>query len=108
MGEFMVFYQQLVMQVTLELCALLKVAPKAHQELQVMLINIQQYKPTWVVGGTSAVPKELDFPTSTAGKWEDKPDEPVNLDTMHCTKSALGKVTLLPKACFILGKVVHV
>ena len=27
---------------------------------------------------------------------------------MHCTKSALGKVSLPPKACFILGKVVHV
>ena len=53
MGEFMAFSQYLVMQVTPELCTLLKVAPKAHLELQAMLIDIQQYKPTWVVGGTS-------------------------------------------------------
>ena len=46
MGEFMVFSQQLVMQVTPELCALLKVAPQAHLKLQAMLIDIQQYKST--------------------------------------------------------------
>ena len=40
MGKFMVFSQQLTMQVTLELRALLKVALKAHLELQAMLINI--------------------------------------------------------------------
>ena len=68
MGKFMAFSQKPVMQVTLELRALLKVAPKAHPELQVMLIDVQQYKPMWVVGGASAVPKELDFPSSTVGK----------------------------------------
>ena len=65
MGKFMAFSQHLVMQVMLELCALLKVVLKAHLELQAMLINIQQYKPTWVVGGASATPKELDFTSST-------------------------------------------
>ena len=54
------------------------------------------------------MPKELDFTSSTAGKWEDEPDEPVDLDAMHCTKSALGKVSSPPKACFVPGKVVHV
>ena len=77
-----------------------------------MLIDIQQYKPTWAMGGVStAIPKELDFSSSTVGKWEDEedePDEPVNLDAMHCTESALGKVSLPPKACFVPGKVVHV
>ena len=58
------------MQVTLELRALLKVVPKAHPELQVKLIDIQQYKPTWAVGGTSIVPEVLDFPSSNAGKWD--------------------------------------
>ena len=33
MGQFMVFSQQLVMQVTLELRTLLKVMPKVHPEL---------------------------------------------------------------------------
>ena len=41
MGKFMAFSKQLTMQVTPELWALLKVAPKAHPELQVMLIDIQ-------------------------------------------------------------------
>ena len=68
MGKFTAFSQQLTMQVTPELWALLKVAPKAHPELKVMLIDVQQYKPTWAVGGASAAPKELDFPSCTVGK----------------------------------------
>ena len=54
------------------------------------------------------MPKELDFPNSTAGKWEDEPDDLVDLDNMHCTKSALGKVSLPPKARFVPSKAVHV
>ena len=99
------------MQVTLELRALLRVMLKAHPELQAMLIDIQQYKPTWAIGGASTMPKELDFPSSTMGKWEDEPDEPdepVDLDAMHCTESTLGKVSLPPKVHFVPGKVVHV
>ena len=53
------------------------------------------------------MPEELDFPSSTMGKW-DEPDNLVDLDNMHSTESALGKVSLPPKACFVLGKVVHV
>ena len=92
MGKFKVFSHKLIMQVTLELWALLKVAPKAHLELQAMLIDIQQYKPTWAVGGMSAAPEESDFPSSNAGEWEQL-DDPVDLDDMHCTESALGKVS---------------
>ena len=84
----------------------MKVAPKAHPELYAMLIDIQQCKPTWAVGGVSAAPEELDFPGSTTG-W-DKPDNPVDLDDMHCAESALGKVSLPPKAHFVPGKAVHV
>ena len=69
-----------------------------------MLINVQQYKPTWAVGGTSAVLKELDFPSSTVGKWEDELDDPDDLDTVHCAESALGNVSLPPKARFVPGK----
>ena len=104
MGEFMVFSQHLVMQVTVELNTLLKVVPKGHPE-HAMLIDGQQYKPTWIVGVASAIPKKLDFTSTTAGKWEDDPDKPVNLDAMHC---ALGKVSLPPKARFVLGKMVYV
>ena len=44
------------------------------------------------------MPKELDFTSSTVGKWDNEPDEPdeldeldklVDLDAMHCTESAL-------------------
>ena len=45
MGEFMVFSQHLVMQVIPKLHTSLKVAPKAHEELQALLTDIQQYKP---------------------------------------------------------------
>ena len=107
MGKFMTFSQKLTMQVTPELRALLKVVPKAHPELQAMLIDVQQYKPSWAVGGASAVPEELDFPSSNAGEWEQL-DDPVDLDNMHCAESTLGKVSLLPKAHFVLGKAVHV
>ena len=108
MGKLMAFFQQLVIQVTPELWALLKVTPKAHPELQAMLIDVQQYKPIWAIGGTSTMPKELDFPSSTTGEWEDEPDDAVDLDAMHCAKSAQGKLSLPPKASFVLCKAVHV
>ena len=41
MGEFTAFSQHLVMLVTLELCAVLKVTLKVHPELQAMLIDAQ-------------------------------------------------------------------
>ena len=41
MGKFMEFSQHPVMQVMPELCTLLKVVPKAHLELQAMLIDAQ-------------------------------------------------------------------
>ena len=104
----MAFSQHLVMQVTPELYALLKVTPKVHPKLQAMFIDIQQYKPTLVIEGASAAPKELDFTSSTTDEWKDEPDEPVELDAMLCIKSALGKVSLPPKAHFVLAKVVHV
>ena len=68
MGEFMAFSQQLTMQVTPELWALLKVAPKAHPELQAMLIDIQQYKPTWAIGGASAMPERVGLPKQHHGQ----------------------------------------
>ena len=73
-----------------------------------MLIDVQEYKPLWVIGGTFAAPKELDFTSSGTGKWEDEPHKAANLDAMHCTMSALGKVSLPHKARFVPGKAVHV
>ena len=76
----MAFSQYLIMQVTPELCTLLMFVPKAHPELQSMLINVQQFRPTWVLGGASATLRELYFTSSTAGKWEDESDKPDKLD----------------------------
>ena len=94
-----------------ELHILLKVRLKVHPVLQTMLIDILQYKHKWVVEGASIVPKELEFRSSAMGKWEDELDELgelVDLDAMHYTKSALGKVSFPPKVCFVPGKMVHV
>ena len=80
------------MQVTQELWALLKVVPKAHLELQVMLINVQQYKPTWAVRYASTTPKELDFPSSTIGKWccwMSRMSRVIRLTWMICTALSL-------------------
>ena len=55
----------------------------------------------------STMPEELDFLSSTAGEW-DELDNPVDLDDMYSTESALGKVSLPPKACFVPGRAVHV
>ena len=49
----------------------------------------------------------MDFTSSAEGKWEDKPNEPVDLDAMYCAKTALGKVSLPPKAHLVSGKAVH-
>ena len=108
MGEFMEFSQHFVMQVILELYTLLKVMPKAYPKLQTMLIDIQKYKPTWIVWGASTELYELDFTSNAVGKWGDDPDKLVDLHAMHCAKITLDKVSLLPKVCFNLGKAVHV
>ena len=56
MGELMAFSQDLNMQVTLELHALLIVVQKAHLELQATPNDIQQYKLSWVMGGAFTMP----------------------------------------------------
>ena len=54
------------------------------------------------------MPKELDSTSSTVGEWEDELNELVDLDAIQCTKSALGKMSLLPKAHFVLDEEMHV
>ena len=46
----MEFSHQLAIQVMPELYSLLRVALKKYLELQAMLIDVQQYNPTWVKG----------------------------------------------------------
>ena len=57
--------------------------------------------------GVSAVPSELDLTSSTMGEWEDELDEPVDLNAMQYAGTALGKVNLLLKACFVPDKAVY-
>ena len=52
--------------------------------------------------------KELDFPSSAAGKWEDELEELVDLDTMYYAKTSFVKVSLPPNSRFILGETVHI
>ena len=59
------------------------------------------------MGGTSAALYELDLPSSNMGKWEDESEKPMNLDAMHCTETALGRVSLPPRVCFVSGKAVY-
>ena len=61
-GEFTAFSQHLIMQVTPELHALLKIMPKVHLELQAIFFCVQQYKPTWIMG--SAFTMHYPQPTS--------------------------------------------
>ena len=42
------------------------------------------------------------------GKLEDEPDKQIDLDAMHRSETALGKVSLPPKARFVPGKALHV
>ena len=53
------------------------------------------------------MPYQLDFTSSSIGKWEDDPNKLVDLDTMQCTESTLSKVSLSPRAYFVLGKAVY-
>ena len=43
LSEFTAFAKHLTMRVSKELCALLKVAHKAHPELQAFIIDLMQY-----------------------------------------------------------------
>ncbi len=45
LSEFTSYAKKFSLKVSPELKALLKVAPKAHPELQAMLIDLKQYKP---------------------------------------------------------------
>ena len=61
LSEYTAFHQRLTYVISKELRALLKIAPKAHPQLQALLIDVLQYKPTWVVDARTASPKQLGF-----------------------------------------------
>ena len=61
LAEFTAFAKHLTMRVSKELRALLKVARKAHPELQALIINLMQYYPKLLVDERHATPCELEM-----------------------------------------------
>ena len=103
MSKFTAFSRQLSMRVSKELRALLKVAPKAHPELQALLIDLMQYKPKLLVDERRVAPQERDMAEESARLDDDWEDD------MLLAESALQRpVHLPPRARFAPGKAVHV
>lgn len=59
LSEFTAYAPNLVMKVSPELRALLKIANKANPELQALLVDVMQYKPKLLVGEKKVAPTEL-------------------------------------------------
>ena len=59
LSEFTAYSSSLVMSVSPELRALLKVAHKANPTLHAMMIDLMQYKPKLIVGQKTKAPPEL-------------------------------------------------
>jgi len=102
LSEFTAFAPNLVMKVSRDLRALLKIANKANPELQAMLIDLLQYRPKLLVSEDRAAPLELGM------------EEPLELaedllEDMTTAESALRKPLHLPaKARFAKGPATHV
>ena len=98
----MAFADKLTMMVSPELRALLKISHRAHPELQALLIDLLQYRPTFVVGGERRTPKELGL--------DDPPHLPTeDVEAMTTAERALQTpIHIPPKARFQAGPAVHV
>ena len=96
------------MRVSKELRALLKVAHKAHPELQVLLIDLMQYQPKLLVNERCAARQELEMHEELTLALEEWLVDKL-LDDMIMGEAALQQpVHLSPKVRFALGKAVHV
>ena len=95
--EFVAFANKLTMMVSPELRALLKISHRAHPELQALLIDLLQYRPTFVVGGERRTPKELGL--------DDPPHLPTeDVEAMTTAERALQTpIHIPPKARFSGG-----
>ena len=103
LSEFTAFSRHLSMRVSKELRALLKVAPRAHPELQALLIDLMQYHPKLLVDELRVAPTELDMAEEAAPRDDDWESD------MLLAESALQKpVHLPPRARFAPGKAIHV
>ncbi len=90
------------MKISPELRALLKVAPKAHPELQATLVDLMMYKPTLLVGETAQAPDKLGM------EQLGEPTAP-QLEVMRTAETALWQPIHLPAtARFSPGTNIHV
>ena len=71
MGECMAFSQHLFYAGHTGNMHFIEGHAKGKSRIPGNLIDIQQYKPMWVMGGAYAMPKKLDFTSSTMSKWEE-------------------------------------
>ena len=109
LGEFTAFSSKLVMRISPELKALLKVSNKAHPELQALLIDLMQYKPKFLIGGKAVAPLELGM--EDPPHYLPPPDPPIEdqVDAMAKAEEALRQPIHLPaKARFSKGPAIHV
>ena len=105
LSEYTAFSPRLTMRVSPELKALLKVAPKAHPDLQAQLIDLLQYKPKLLVGEKPVAPSELGM----EHKESELPPDAALLEDMTRAEQALHRpVHLPPKARFTKGPAIHV
>ena len=103
LSEFTAFSRHLTMRVSKELRALLKVAPKAHPELQALLVDLMQYRPKLLVEDRRVAPPELEM------TGEVTPPHPSDNDDARLAESALQRpMHLPPRARFAPGKAIHV
>ena len=110
LGEYTAYAPKLVMQISPELRALLKVSNKAHPELQALLIDLMQYRPKFLIGGKKVAPKELGMedPPYYLPHVDPPPDDQVK--AMAKAERAMRQPIHLPaKARFVLNQpAVHV
>ena len=96
------------MRVSPGLRALLKVAHKAHPELQALLIDLLQYKPKLLVDERRVAPGELDMATTAPLDDERSNDVDITEDMATAEAALQDPVHLPPRARFAPGKAVHV
>ena len=80
---------QLTMAVSAELKALMKLAGKAHPQLQAMLVDLHLYRPRLVAATTKLSPPELHM--ENPATWPDEDDELE--EAAHAAQQALTTAT---------------
>ena len=66
--EYTAFHDKLTFVVSPDLRALLKIAHRTHPTLHAFLIDLQMYRPTWLVATKNMAPKELEFDPEVLGE----------------------------------------